>query len=87
MWSRKEFIILLASILIVVIMIIFGGYFLWNNMIFGNLQKAAQNASKEAGVEINTNDSSSQGSVNSVRDMMEKIQEKKNAEMEDALKQ
>ena len=86
MGNKKEVIILLVSMIIVVIMIIFAGYFLWNNMIFGNLEKTTEKAAKAAGVEIDKQDNSSQGQINAVRDMMGKIQEKKNAEIENELK-
>jgi len=85
MENKKELLILLVGIIIVILLIL-GGYFLWSNMIFGNLENTTEKAAKAAGVKINTEDTSSQGSANSVRDMMGKIQEKKNAEIEDVLK-
>lgn len=85
MENKKEFVILLVSI-VLVILLIGGIYFAWNKMIFGSLQNVTKNASKAAGVEVNTQDSSPQGQINAVRDMMGKIQEKRNAEIENELK-
>ena len=85
MENKKEFVILIVSVVLVVLLV--GGiYFAWNKMIFGSLQNVTKNASKAAGVEVNTQDSSSKGQIDSVRDMMGKIQDKRNAEIENELK-
>ena len=85
MENKKEFVILIVSVVLVVLLV--GGiYFAWNKMIFGSLQNVTKNASKAAGVEVNTQDSSPKGQIDSVRDMMGKIQEKRNAEIENELK-
>lgn len=71
--------------IIISVAIIIGVYFWWQKMSVKNLKNVTKKASQEAGVEIDTQDTSPQGQVNAVRDMMGKIQDKRNAEIEKEL--
>jgi hypothetical protein len=58
----------------------------WQKMSANNLQNATQKAADEAGVKLESHDATPQGQVDTVRDMVGKIQDKKNAEIENELK-
>jgi hypothetical protein len=62
-------------------------YIWWQRMSVRSLQNTTQKAAQDAGVEINTQNASPQGQVNAVRDMVGKIQDKQNAEIENEMKQ
>jgi len=80
MKNKKGFIGGLLSIIITVA-IILGMYLWWEKMTVKNLQDTTKKAAQDAGVEINTQDASPQGQVNAVRDAVNKIQDKENAEI------
>jgi cytidyltransferase-like protein len=82
--NKKGFVGLLVELLIAVALIV-AGFFMWQKMSTNNLQEATKKASEEAGVEVNTQDATPQGQVNAVRDMMNKIQDKKNSEIQNEL--
>ena len=83
--NKKGFVGSAISI-IISLAIIFGIYFWWQKMSVKNLQDTTKKAAQDAGVEINTQDATPQGQVNAVRDMVEKVQDKENAAIENELK-
>jgi cytoskeletal protein RodZ len=85
MKNKKGFVGGLISIIITVA-IILGMYIWWQKMTVKNLQDTTKKAAQDAGVEINTQDASPQGQVNAVRDVVGKIQDKENAEIENEMK-
>lgn len=85
MKNEKGFTGMLISVIIAIIIIV-AIIFIWQKMSVKSLQKATEEAAKEAGVEVNTENASPQGQVNAVRDMMNKIKDKKNSEIENELK-
>lgn len=68
------------------IFVLLGIYFLYQKMSAKSMQNAVEKAAQSAGVDVDAKDVSPQGQVNAVRDMMGKIQDKKNAEIEKELK-
>lgn len=87
MENKKGFMGLLVILAVVIVTAIaYGGYFFWQNAVVGNLKNTTEKAAKSAGVEVNTQNTSAQGQVDAVREMVGKIQDKKNAEIENELK-
>lgn len=85
MQNKKGFIGGLIGI-IVAVAIICAMYFWWQKMSAENLQRTIQKASQESGIDVNIQDASPQGQVNALRDMVGKIQDKKNTEIEEEMK-
>ncbi|MFA5777539.1 MAG: hypothetical protein WC906_03815 [Parcubacteria group bacterium] len=85
MKNKKGFAGMLAGI-IVAISVMVALFVWWQKMSSKNLQNATQKAADEAGIKLEDHDASPQGQVDAVRDMVGKLQDKKNAEIENELK-
>jgi cytidyltransferase-like protein len=85
MKNKKGFAGMLVSIIITVVIIVALSFW-WQKMSSDKLQNATQKAADEAGIKLESHDATPQGQVNAVRDMMNKIQDKKNGEIENELK-
>lgn len=85
MKNKKGFAGLMISI-IVAIAIMVALFVWWQKMSANNLQNATQEAADQAGIQLENHNASPQGQVDAVRDMVGKIQDKKNAEIENELK-
>lgn len=85
MKNKEGFVSGLVCIVVVIFIIV--GVFLWlQKMSFKNIENATEKASIETGVELDVQDSSPQKKINVVSDMVEKIQDKENAKIENVLK-
>jgi len=82
--TKNGFAGMLVSILVAVALIV-GLIYWWQKMSSNNLQNATQKAADEAGVQLESHDATSQGQVDAVRDMVNKVQDKKNTEVEGEL--
>lgn len=83
--NKKGFAGMLISILMAIAIIV--ALIFWSQKHSSkSLQDATQKAAEDAGIKLEEHASSPQGQVNAVRDMMGKIQDKKNAEIENELK-
>lgn len=85
MENKKGFAGLFLSMIIAIVLIC-GCYILWYQMSMQSLENTTKEAAQDAGVKIDAQDALPQGQVDAVRDMVGKVQDKKNTEMEDALK-
>lgn len=84
--NKKGFAGLLVS-MIMAIAIIAIMYYLWQKSASQGIQNTVQKAAEEVGVEVDSQEVSPQGQVDAVRDIMNGIQDKKNAEIERELGQ
>ena len=83
--NKKGFIGGLVGILIAVFVFV-GIYLMYQRMSAKELQETTQKAAENAGVEIETKNISPQGQVDSVRDLVGKVQDKENARIENEMK-
>ena len=85
MQNKKGFVGGLVGILIAIFIFV-GIYLTYQRMSAKKLQETTQKAAEDAGVEIETKNISPQGQVDSVRDLVGKVQDKENARIENEMK-
>lgn len=84
MKNKKGFAGMMASIIVAVAVIV-ALIFWWKKMSGNKLQNATQKAANEAGIQLENHDATPQGQIDAVRDMTNKLQDKKNSEIENEL--